>query len=84
VQNIGISHSSKEACSQRESTPTTAPVTVFRLKGESLMNIIRKLAVRVYRKDLIEFIDTLSEFNEEKVAIVLIYSVWLRAILQIE
>ena len=48
------------------------------------MNIIRKLAVRSYRKELIEFTDMLLRLNEEKVAIFLIYSVWLRSILQNE
>lgn len=48
------------------------------------MNIIRKLADRSYRKDLTEFTEMLSILNEEKVAIFLIYSVWLRSILQNE
>ncbi len=48
------------------------------------MNIIRKLAVRSYRKELIEFTDMLSRSNEENVAIFLVYSVWLRSILQNE
>jgi len=48
------------------------------------MNIIRKLAVRSYKKELIQLTDVLSTFSEEKVATFLIYSVWLRSILQNE
>jgi len=48
------------------------------------MNIIRKLAVRSYRKNLIKFVDILSSLNEDKSATFLIYSVWLRSILQNE
>jgi len=48
------------------------------------MNIIRKLAVRSYRNEIIKLIDMLSESNEEKIATFLVHSVWLRSILQNE
>jgi hypothetical protein len=48
------------------------------------MNIIRRLAVRSYRKELIKYIDILSTFNEEKLAKYFVHSVWLRAILQLD
>ena len=56
----------------------------FRQQGVSLMNIIRKLAVRSYRKELVELIDMLSKTSEDKVATFLVHSVWLRSILQNE
>ena len=48
------------------------------------MDIIRKLAVKSYNKELSRLINTVQKWDEEKVAIFLIYSVWLRSILQIE
>lgn len=48
------------------------------------MNIIRKLAVMSYKKELSQLINTMQKWNEEKVAIFLIYGVWLRSILQID
>ena len=48
------------------------------------MGIIRKLAVKSYKKEIIKLTEVLSKSDEENVAIFLIFSVWLRAILQIE
>jgi len=48
------------------------------------MKFIRKLAVKSYRKELIQYTNALSSVSEKKVAEILIYSVWLRSIIQIE
>lgn len=48
------------------------------------MNFIRKLAVKSYRKELIQFTEMLSTLDKKKLANFLAYSVWIRSILQIE
>lgn len=48
------------------------------------MGLIRKLAVWGYSGELNKMIDTLSKLNNEQVATILIYSVWLRALLEVE
>lgn len=48
------------------------------------MGFIRKLAVKSYSKELSMMIDGLSKIDIEQIATILIYSVWLRATLEIE
>ena len=51
------------------------------------MGIIRKLAVRSYRKELKNFIEILKEFEKagtKEVSNVLIFGIWIRAILEID
>lgn len=50
----------------------------------TIFRFINKLAVRSYRRELHEFIDTLSGINTEALARFLIVSVWTRAGLQTE
>jgi len=49
-----------------------------------LFGFIRRGAVKGYLKELGETINTLSEIGTENVASILIYAVWLRAMLEIE
>ncbi len=48
------------------------------------MGLIRKLAVRGYSNELNKTIDSLNKLNNEQIARILIYSVWLRSLLEIE
>jgi hypothetical protein len=48
------------------------------------MNFIRKIAVKGYRKELIEYKIFVSDFGEKELADFLVYSVWLRSVLQID
>ncbi len=48
------------------------------------MGLIRKLAVRGYKKELNHMIDSLSKMSKKQVASILIYGVWLRAMLEVE
>jgi hypothetical protein len=48
------------------------------------MAFIRKLAVMGYSKDIERMINSLSQLSVEKVAYILIYSVWMRAMLEVE
>lgn len=48
------------------------------------MGLIRKLAVRGYANELNKMIAALNKLNNEQIARILIYSVWLRALLEIE
>lgn len=48
------------------------------------MNIIRSLAVRSYRKELISFTDVLSRQEINKMAKFVAFSIWIRSMLQVE
>jgi len=48
------------------------------------MGFIRKLAVRGYKKELNTMIKSLSQASTEQISIILVYSVWMRAMLEIE
>jgi len=48
------------------------------------MGLIRKLAVKGYSKDLEAMSSSLTQLSPEKVANILIYSVWMRAMLEVE
>ncbi len=48
------------------------------------MGLIRKIAVKSYLKELDNFISLLSDTNPEGLAQILIYSVWLRAMIEVE
>jgi hypothetical protein len=48
------------------------------------MNFIRNFAVKSYRKELIRYENVLAGMNEKQLAKYLIFSVWVRSILQIE
>lgn len=48
------------------------------------MNIIRKLTIYFYLKSLKEMISFFNYLSKDKVAEMLVYSVWLRAMLEIE
>lgn len=48
------------------------------------MGIIRRMAVREYANEMKEYLYSLAETDNESVGVILIYSVWLRAMLEIE
>jgi len=48
------------------------------------MGIIRKLAVRGYRKELKNFVEILKGVDTKEVSNILIYGIWIRAVLEID
>jgi hypothetical protein len=52
--------------------------------GDLLMNFIRKLAVKSYRKKIIHFTDVLSTMDKKQLANFVAFSVWIRSMLQVE
>lgn len=48
------------------------------------MGFIRRLAVRNYTKELTNLINVLTQANDEQISQLLVYSVWLRAIMEVE
>ncbi|TKB25988.1 hypothetical protein FCL47_12955 [Desulfopila sp. IMCC35006] len=49
-----------------------------------MISIIRKLAVRSYRKEIIKYTEMLSSLDEKRIANFFVFSVWIRSLLQME